>query len=107
VAARQNAKVPDTLAAQFSNTTAKTWLDQLVLIYLGKGDPNALLQLVTQTQMAARGQRCDVGFFIGEWFLIQNDLAKAKATLQQASKDLCDDDPYTNHLISIDLARMQ
>jgi tetratricopeptide (TPR) repeat protein len=107
VLARQNEKVPDKIVAPFSDTRAVTWVEKLVLIYLGKGDPKALVDVAMKTRKAERGQRCGVGFFVGEWFQMQGDSTNAKATFQEASEDLCKDDPYQNHLLSIDLARMR
>lgn len=85
---QRNKKVPDEFAQHFAALEKTSLPGELVQLYLGKEKPDALLKLHGQDDDLVDDLQCPVGFFVGEWNLMQGNQAEAKRLLSVAA-DAC------------------
>jgi lipoprotein NlpI len=65
------------------------WPGPIVQFYLGNSTPEAVAAAAaTGDQQTQTNQKCETGFYVGEWQLAHGNAVAAKALLQQAV-DLC------------------
>ncbi len=71
------------LGVNAARLTSKRWPYPVIDFYLGRHSMEELSSAAT-----APNERCEAEFYTGEWHLLKNDQASAKAALQRAA-DIC------------------
>jgi tetratricopeptide (TPR) repeat protein len=102
---RQNAKVPEDIAARFAKANLSVWPGPLVQLFLGKVTPDSLLELKGKDSDTGEDMQCTVDFFVGEWQQMQGNVTEARRLLQ-ASASVCSVNFATHQLATVDLARL-
>ena len=67
------------LAANAARLTSTEWPYPILELLLGKRSPEDTLAAA-----ATANERCEAGFYVGEWYLARDDRAKARPLLQRA-----------------------
>jgi lipoprotein NlpI len=104
--ARKGKQVPAGVEARFSGATEAKWPGPLVLLYLGRMQPDAVLKLTGDDPDTLNSKECATHFFVGEWFVAQGKPAEAKPLLLAAAGGLCAKAPIYERLAVTDLARL-
>ena len=105
--ARQGKPVPANIAAHFSDVTEAKWPGPLMLLYLGRMQPDAVLKVTGPDPDTLGSKECAVRFFVGEWYASLGKPADAKPLLQAAAGDLCAGAPMYARFAQTDMARLR
>jgi tetratricopeptide (TPR) repeat protein len=103
--AREGAKASGSYAEDFADVDKNSWPGKLVLLYLGKNTPDALVDLKGLEPGTIEDIQCSVGFFVGEWYVTQGKLPDAKRLLSTAVK-ACDFRTQLGQQAQVELGRL-
>ncbi len=78
------------------------WPNPLKELYMGRIKPEVIL---AQAMDAPGGQVCDTDFYVGEWFVVHDDMVGAKPLLAKAVED-CGNAGDEGRMAAFELARM-
>lgn len=104
--ARQGKQVSADIAARFSDATEAKWPGPLVLLYLGRMQPDAVLKLTGPDPDTLGSKECTAHFYVGEWYAAQGKAADARPLLQAAAGDICKGAPMYARFAATDLGRL-
>ena len=104
--ASQGKQVPADIAAHFSDATEAKWPGPLVLLFLGRMQPDAILKLTGPDPDSRGSKECVAHLYIGEWYAAQGKSADARPLLQDASGDICKGSPMYVRFAATELARL-
>jgi tetratricopeptide (TPR) repeat protein len=103
--AREGTTVSESDAENFANADKNSWPASLALLYLGKNTPDAFVDLKGFEPGTTEDIQCSVGFFVGEWYVIQKKLPEAKRLLSAATK-ACDFRTQLGQQAQVELGRL-
>ncbi len=103
---RQGKPVPSDITARFSGATEAKWPGPLVLLSLGRMQPDAVLKLTGNDPDTLGSKECTTSLFVGEWYAAQGKQVDARPLLQSAAGDLCKGAPMYARFAATEVARL-
>jgi tetratricopeptide (TPR) repeat protein len=98
------AKVSPEIAARFASADLAAWPGPIESLYLGKSTPDPLLEAKGLDQNG-EDKACTTKFFVGEWYLMQGNAAKARDVLA-SEQTACASNPMYGQLAATEAARV-
>jgi len=103
--ARAGKQIPKDIVDRFSSVTLSKWPGLLLAPYLGRSEPPDVQRFKGSDPDGDDDKQCAASFFVGEWYLTNNNPGEAKRLLQNAVSH-CSATSMSRTYAAIDLGRL-